>query len=106
MKLDRAKYMLKGHEVVETTDLEEWANSYEMTNRRVGFDENDKYSVSTVFLGLNHAFDDGPPMLFETMVFKQGSNTDVEMDRCSTWDEAEAMHAKFVEQYLGAEKRS
>jgi hypothetical protein len=28
--------------------------------------------VSTVFLSINHAFDDGPPVLWETMVFPEG----------------------------------
>ena len=33
-------------------------------------------------------------MLFETMVF--GGPMDQEQDRCTTWDEAEAMHAAMV----------
>lgn len=41
--------------------------------------------VSTVFLGLNHAYDDGPPLLYETMVF----GLDEEGDR--DWSERE-MH--------------
>lgn len=46
--------------------------------------------VSTVFLGLDHAWGDGPPMLFETMVF--GGSNDEYCERYSTWDEAEAGH--------------
>lgn len=42
--------------------------------------------VSTVFLGLNHNWGSGPPILFETLVF--GSVLDGEMDRYFTRDEA------------------
>jgi hypothetical protein len=54
--------------------------------------------VSTVFLGLDHSFsEDGPPILWETMVF--GGELDQETDRCSgTREQAEAMHKKMCEQ--------
>lgn len=51
--------------------------------------------VSTVFLGLDHnRFGDGPPHLFETMVFSGGD--EVHCERCSTWEEAEAQHHRIV----------
>lgn len=52
--------------------------------------------VSTVFLGLDHNhFDEGPPIIWETMVF--GGKLDQEQDRCSgNREQAEAMHAKMV----------
>lgn len=50
--------------------------------------------VSTVFLGMDHAYDGGIPLLFETMVF--GGEHDLWQDRCSTWSGAEEMHAKAV----------
>jgi hypothetical protein len=53
------------------------------------------YTVSTVFLGLDHQHGDGPPLLFETLVFGPAQH-DGDMDRCSTWDEAEAMHERMV----------
>ena len=46
--------------------------------------------VSTVFLGLDHAFDGGTPLLFETMIF--GGEHDEYQERYATWDEAEAGH--------------
>jgi hypothetical protein len=47
--------------------------------------------VSTIFLGLDRRFEgEGPPILFETMVF--GGKHDQYQERCATWDEAEAMH--------------
>ena len=32
-------------------------------------DNGEIVTVSTVFLGLDHSFGDGPPLLFETMIF-------------------------------------
>jgi hypothetical protein len=51
-----------------------------------------KVYVSTVFLGLDHSFGEGPPQLFETMIF--GGEHDEYQERYSTWDEAEAGHKK------------
>ena len=53
-------------------------------------------TTSTVFLGLDHRFiDDGPPLLFETMIF--GGDGDKDQWRCSTWEQAEAQHRRAVE---------
>jgi hypothetical protein len=54
--------------------------------------------ISTVFLGLDHNFGQGPPLLFESMVF--GGEDDGEMVRYSTWEEAETGHKLLVEKYL------
>lgn len=87
-------YILNGHEAVET-DLLTWAGWFEENKRRVGkTNVLGKASVSTVFLGSDHQFGDGPPLIFETMVF--GGQLDQECDRYSTWDEAEAGHAAMV----------
>lgn len=52
--------------------------------------------VSTVFLGLNHNWGDGPPLIWETMVFK--GRLDQEQDRCSgSRADALAMHLRMVE---------
>jgi Lar family restriction alleviation protein len=51
--------------------------------------------VSTVFIGLDHQFGEGPPLLFETMIV--GGPHDGYQNRCSTWDEAVAMHAMTVQ---------
>lgn len=56
-------------------------------------------SVSTVFLGHDHNFwPDGPPILFESMVFGEHSE---EQHRYSTWEQAEAGHAILVAKYRG-----
>lgn len=51
--------------------------------------------VSTIFLGLDYSFGDGPPLLFETMSFTSDHSDDVQ-ERCSTYAEAVAMHARIV----------
>ena len=51
--------------------------------------------VSTVFLGINHRFGEGPPLLFETMVF--GGPMDQYCLRCSTYDEALIQHDLVIE---------
>lgn len=46
--------------------------------------------VSTVWLGIDHAWGDGPPIIFETMVF--GGELDGEIWRYSTEDQAARGH--------------
>ena len=50
--------------------------------------------VSTVFLGLDHQFGDGPPILFETMIF--GGEHDQYQERYCTWTEAVKGHRKAL----------
>lgn len=57
------------------------------------------YWVSTVFLGLDHSWRlDGPPVLWETMVFNDGDkDIDQNESRCSgNREQAEAMHEAMV----------
>jgi hypothetical protein len=71
---------------------DEWAK-----DRHVGLSVVGDLKVSTVFMPLNHAFNDGPPVVFETMIFgENGEQSDDYMTRCCTWGEAEAMHAAGV----------
>jgi hypothetical protein len=94
--MGHGKYILDGHTPVEATSLLEWAEWTEKNReaRRVAIDMIDNVKVSTVFLGLDHNWGDGPPILFETMIF--GGPSDGFQDRCSTWEEAEAMHLKAI----------
>ena len=58
--------------------------------------EKEIIEVSTIFMGLDHNFsNEGPPILFETMVF--GGALDQEQARYATWEEAEAGHKAMVE---------
>ncbi len=83
-------YILEGTEVVEVKDLMEWAKWLESADRHVAKDESHGVKVSTVFIGLDYNFGSGPPLLFETMVF--GGKLDGEVNRYSTWQEAETGH--------------
>jgi hypothetical protein len=94
-------YILNGKEIVPAT-LMEWANWFETADRHVAQEEVGPYMVSTIFLGLDHRFfGDGPPLLFETMVFGHKDDgevdwSDKECHRYSTWDDAEAGHKAIV----------
>lgn len=54
--------------------------------------------VSTVFLGLDHQYGDGPPLIFETMVFDIGPVEDT-FGRWSTEDEAWYGHLCAMRRY-------
>jgi len=94
------KYILKGHDAVPCDDLMEWAKVFKGTNRHVASDMVGDVRVSTVFLGLDHSFGEGDPLLFETMIF--GGLHDQYQDRCSTWEQAEKMHKIAVDLAKGA----
>jgi hypothetical protein len=90
------KYILdsNGCPVLEP-DVMKWAHWFEKANRTVAMDTVGGSIVSTVFLGIDHGFDGGPPILWETMVFS--GKLDHEQDRCSgSREQAEAMHARMV----------
>jgi len=91
------KYILDGH-TPKPADLMTWARWFETARdeRIVAKTAVGGMSVSTVFLGLDHSFGSGPPMLFETMIF--GGPLDREyQERCSTWEQAEEMHERAVQ---------
>lgn len=86
------KYILdENNQPLMVNDLMTWAEWMETGDRRVAFTDIDEVEVSTVFLGLDHSFlSEGPPVLFETMIF--GGEHDGWMERYSTWEEAEIGH--------------
>jgi hypothetical protein len=89
-------YVLVDREPVATDDLTAWNAGMHIDRRRVAFTElPGDVSVSTVFLGIDHGFRDGPAVLFESMVFVLG---DDEQDcwRYTTWDAAAAGHEQIV----------
>lgn len=55
--------------------MKQWAGSRER-DRRIALTDAGGYWVSTVWLGLDHSFGDGPPLIFETMIFA-GSEREV-----------------------------
>jgi len=74
-------------------------------DRRVAFDTiAPGLDVSTVFLGLDHSIGGGPPLLFETMVFRDGEGGD--QWRYCTWDEAEAGHRRVCDELRARPRRA
>jgi hypothetical protein len=100
-----AHYVLVGHTPVRSRSLMEWAKAIDeryATQQKLGVDPwrvaettiGEAY-ISTVFIAIDHNFfHAGPPILFETMIF--GGEHDEYQARCSTWEEAEKMHADTV----------
>ncbi len=64
-------------------------------SRRVDYTVGDGWIVSTIHLGLNHAYDDGSPLIFETIVFDEGNNSEF-CDRYYTEEEAKYGHKMIV----------
>lgn len=93
-----SNYILHDHDAVLCNNLTEWAHWFETADRHVAETYIGESYVSTVFLGLDHSFGDGPPLLFETLVFD--GPLDGEMTRCTTWVEAEVMHKVMCERVL------
>lgn len=56
-------------------------------------------TVSTVFLGINHQFQDGPPILWETLVF--GPKDELDGRRYTSREAAIIGHNLFVKKYGG-----
>lgn len=50
--------------------------------------------VSTVWLGLDHSYDNGEPVIFESMIF--GGDRDEYSERYSTLEEAQQGHLRLV----------
>ena len=76
---------------------DEWSRLFEDNDyRRIGLDTVGQVRVSTVWLGMDHAFLGGEPEIFETMVF--GGDNWIEQDRIHYRTEAEALagHQRIV----------
>ena len=81
----------------EPATLEVWARWFENNRDRIVKQEMvGDVKVSTVFLGLDHNWGQGPPVLWETMVF--GGKMDQHQERCAgNREQAEAMHESVLE---------
>ena len=92
-------YILDGKEPIEVSDITAWAVQFEMADRIVKQTPlHHDVVVSTIFLGLDHQWGDGPPLLFETRIF--GGKHDQDQWPYSTWDEAVAGHNKVVDELI------
>ena len=92
------KYILINGKPVPEPDLMKWGTWMQTGDRIVQQDDVDGVKVSTVFLGLDHNFGDGEPVLYETMVF--GGKHDGFDERYSTLEEAEKGHKEAVKKFL------
>jgi hypothetical protein len=85
--------------------MEEWCEALRggepnADPRRVALDVFPKGRVSTVWLGLDHSFDNSLlPLIFETMVFPSDGFADEDMDRYASEEEARAGHKAMVERW-------
>ena len=102
-------WILEGHKIKEV-DLATWARWFEKADRRVALDKVKGKRSSTVFLGVDHNFQEkGPPLLFETMIFPQNSfqysfteeYCERYCERYATWEEAKAGHHRAVDMCRG-----
>lgn len=93
MKMDDLYFDKEGQPISH----DEWASLFQdMDYRVVAKDEVGTARVSTVWLGINHRYDDsGPPIIFETLVFEGA--LDGEMWRYETEQAALAGHMRVVE---------
>ncbi len=93
--MENKHYILRKNHKVKEVDMMVWAKFIENPADRIVKQENiGKIRISTVFLGLDHNFGEGEPLLFETMIF--GGKHDQYQDRCSTWEQAVEMHKKAL----------
>jgi hypothetical protein len=92
-------WILEGEKLKEV-DLMTWARWFEASDRCVASDDVSDSRISTVFIGLDHNFGLGPPLLFETMVF--GGPLDQECERYSTLEGARRGHEEMVQRVKSA----
>lgn len=93
-------YTLDENKNVIPCDITEWQKYYnpleEQKDKRVGHDKFNDMFISTVFLGLDHNYFGGVPIVFETMVFDKDGN-DIYQERYHTWEEAVNGHKTAME---------
>ncbi len=95
MNLDSIWFDLDGKPI----DMFEWGKIRETRDAEVSWivgktQMSDDVEVSTVWIGIDMNFGDGPPLIFETMVF--GGEYDQRMRRYTTREEAYAGHEEIV----------
>lgn len=91
----RGYYICPDEDPCRCADLLAWGVWMEnAANRVVARDVVDGVTVSTVFLGLDHNWGGGPPILWETMIF--GGVHEGYCERYSSQETARAGHAKAL----------
>jgi hypothetical protein len=77
---------------------------FETANRIVAQETVGPFWVSTVFLGLNHEWGGGPPLLYETMV-TEGDEWMDRQERYAAREDALAGHRRLVTQLKAVHAR-
>jgi hypothetical protein len=99
-------YVLDKNNVpVKELDVNKWAKSVcDIKKRRVAHTKVGSKVVSTVFLGIDHGFGGGPPVVFETIVF--GGKYAESMQRYCTYQGAIEGHEEAVKLVKSVDKRN
>lgn len=94
-------YYLNEDKTYRQCGVLEWGHQFQTMDRHVGDDIINDHHVSTVWLGMDHNFYGGVPLLLETMVFDspRGGN-DIYMRRYTTWEQAVEGHKEAVQWVL------
>lgn len=79
---------------VKCHDLITWGKWYQRADRNIAADEFEGVRISTVFLAVDYRWNDGPPLLYETMIFN--GPRDGYQERYSTKQEALEGHRRAV----------
>ena len=97
------QYILVNRKPILCDDFMVWGRWFEKarcTGRRVRQTYINDIRVSTVFLGLDHGWGEGEPILFETMIFgilRKGVDEQLYQERCCTHRQALDMHWEAVD---------
>lgn len=93
-------YILKGQKAYPEFDVLKWGQWMEEAHKKgsriVAKTEIVDIRVSTVFLGIDHAFNPDKPILFKTMVFGSKKYEDFQQIY-HTWDEAKKGHEQILQ---------
>ena len=86
-------YLLVDKKIVPVDNLLEWAKGFEEGSRIVTQEYVGDQWISTVFLGIDHQWGKGKPVLFETMIFSREDDAfEYFQTRSCTYSEANLMH--------------
>ena len=95
-------YNKQGEEIT----IEEWGKLITDKDYKIIKQEDIKNNrwVSTVWLGSDHQFGEGEPLIFETMVFPKGDWGELDVRRYTTEEEAIKGHKEMVEKWNKTKK--
>jgi hypothetical protein len=94
--MESGYWILDENNTPQRVDARTWSEWFGVvSNRTVAYTQiTSSVFVSTVFIGLDHQFGKGPPLLFETMIFHDDDGR--EQWRYSTWEDAKINHDAIV----------